>query len=241
MNNILNVFGENLKRLREKHNMSQKDLAEVLGNSDKTISKWENGNTDPGTEMIGEIAKHFNVSIGELTEGYISSDSCSNEDMRKVYEAINSLNRRVSFYMSNMVTEKYLVNVKASKKKEIDIYEKFTEYYESEEEAYEKKCENDVKDYEKSYALDIERHMNIDESFNICDAYIASGDADFAMTAIEIYDILYKKMGFPAEEEELWEAWENQRKYARILIHYLMNRFELSVDDLLENGGINGQ
>ena len=57
---------DNLKRLRKEHNLSQEDLAEKLGVSRQSVSKWEQGITDPSTANLFALAKLFGVSVEEL-------------------------------------------------------------------------------------------------------------------------------------------------------------------------------
>ena len=52
-------FGENLKALRQKRNLTQEKLAEFLNVSFQTISKWERGDTYPDISMLPEIALFF--------------------------------------------------------------------------------------------------------------------------------------------------------------------------------------
>ena len=59
-------FGENLKRLRLEKNLTQEKLAEFLGVSFQSISKWERGDTYPDITMLPSIASFFDVSVDEL-------------------------------------------------------------------------------------------------------------------------------------------------------------------------------
>ena len=59
-------FGENLKTLRRQKNLTQEKLAEFLGISFQTVSKWERGDTYPDITMLPEIAGFFKVSVDEL-------------------------------------------------------------------------------------------------------------------------------------------------------------------------------
>ena len=59
-------FGENLKRFRLDKNLTQEKLADFLGVSFQSISKWERGDTYPDITMLPEIASFFKVSIEEL-------------------------------------------------------------------------------------------------------------------------------------------------------------------------------
>lgn len=61
-----NLVGKNIHQLRCDQNLNQKTLGERLGYSQRTISDWENGNTEPGIEAIRKIAAFFNVSYEEL-------------------------------------------------------------------------------------------------------------------------------------------------------------------------------
>lgn len=59
-------FGENLKNLRRNKNLTQEKLADFLGVSFQTISKWERGDTYPDITMLPEIATFFKVSVDDL-------------------------------------------------------------------------------------------------------------------------------------------------------------------------------
>ncbi len=59
-------FGENLKELRKNKCLTQERLAEYLGVSFQTISKWERGESYPDITMLPEIAGFFNVSVDEM-------------------------------------------------------------------------------------------------------------------------------------------------------------------------------
>lgn len=59
-------FGENLKRLRKEKELTQETLAEFLGVSFQTISKWERGETYPDITMLPVIASFFNITIDDL-------------------------------------------------------------------------------------------------------------------------------------------------------------------------------
>ena len=59
-------FSENLKEIRNKRNITQEQLAEILAVSRQTISKWESGGGYPETEKILMIAKELNVSLDYL-------------------------------------------------------------------------------------------------------------------------------------------------------------------------------
>ena len=63
------VTGAVIKQLREQNKMTQLQLAEKLGVSDKTISKWETAKGYPDITLLEPIARTFSVSITELILG----------------------------------------------------------------------------------------------------------------------------------------------------------------------------
>lgn len=59
-------MGEKIRTLRKERNLSQEVLAQYLGISFQSVSKWENGTAMPDVAMIPAIASFFNVSTDEL-------------------------------------------------------------------------------------------------------------------------------------------------------------------------------
>ena len=58
-----------IKELREKHQMTQLQLAQRLGVSDKAISKWETRKGYPDITLLEPTAEAFQISIAELLSG----------------------------------------------------------------------------------------------------------------------------------------------------------------------------
>ena len=63
------VTGTVIKELREKNRMTQLQLAQKLGVSDKSVSKWENFRGYPDITLLEPIAKVFSISVTELISG----------------------------------------------------------------------------------------------------------------------------------------------------------------------------
>ena len=61
-------ISENIKLLREKYRLSQKDLALIAGVSDKAVSTWERGLKEPRMGAIQKIADHFRIKKSNLIE-----------------------------------------------------------------------------------------------------------------------------------------------------------------------------
>ena len=62
----MNIIAENITRRRKELNMTQRELAEKLNVSDKTVSRWETGKQIPDALMIPEIATFLDMGIDEL-------------------------------------------------------------------------------------------------------------------------------------------------------------------------------
>lgn len=61
------TFTERLKKLRQKNNLTQKELANILGVSQGSYANWENGKREPNLNRLRDIAIYFNTSIDYLT------------------------------------------------------------------------------------------------------------------------------------------------------------------------------
>ena len=59
-------FAENLTELRKYHNFSQEELAEMIGVSRQTLSKYETGESLPDIEKCKMLADVFSVSVDDL-------------------------------------------------------------------------------------------------------------------------------------------------------------------------------
>lgn len=66
-------LGNKIVNLRKKNNLSQEELAEKVGVTRQTISKWELGDTAPDINQAKTIAKIFNVSLDELTDNNLNN------------------------------------------------------------------------------------------------------------------------------------------------------------------------
>ena len=62
------AIGGYIARKRKEQNLTQEQLAQQLGVSNKTISKWENGTTTPDAEMLQKYSELFGVSIDYLVK-----------------------------------------------------------------------------------------------------------------------------------------------------------------------------
>lgn len=63
------VTGNTVKELREARGMTQTELADKLGVSNKTVSKWETGKGLPDITLLQPLAQALGISVIELMNG----------------------------------------------------------------------------------------------------------------------------------------------------------------------------
>ncbi len=94
------AFGNKLYKLRTESNLTQKDLANILGVSDKAVSKWETGEAMPRVKTLKNIADCFSVTYEDLlsqteelktneSEKYEAYESFYQKRVRKLKKDIN--------------------------------------------------------------------------------------------------------------------------------------------------------
>ena len=83
-------IGEQIKVLRKEKQITQEKLAEVLGVSYQSVSRWELGICYPDMELLPAIANYFGVSIDRLLSNDITSKE---EDRKRFYDTVNTFQR----------------------------------------------------------------------------------------------------------------------------------------------------
>ena len=103
-------IGKFIASLRKEKCLTQEQLGEKLGVTNKTISRWENGNYMPDVEMLSLLSKEFGVSINEL----ISGERLLAEDFKKAADnnlvtALNNstftLKEKIAFFKKKWLKE----------------------------------------------------------------------------------------------------------------------------------------
>ena len=98
MDDIKNIVAKNITDLRILNNMTQSELGEKLNYSDKTVSKWERGESSPDISVLVQIAEIFGVTLDYL----VSSENIE-EKVLENKEQETKYNRRVISYISESI------------------------------------------------------------------------------------------------------------------------------------------
>ena len=77
-------IGSLIFQLRKEKNLTQKQLGEKLGLSDKTISKWERGLGCPDISLLRDISKIFNVNIEKILLGDLQENDINGGNMKRI-------------------------------------------------------------------------------------------------------------------------------------------------------------
>ena len=76
-------FGNFICQLRTEKGLSQSQLGDMMGVSNKAVSKWEMGVSKPRPAMLVVLASFFGVTVEELLAGERNSEALSEEDKRE--------------------------------------------------------------------------------------------------------------------------------------------------------------
>lgn len=77
-------IGQLIYRLRKEKDMTQKQIADLMNISDKTISKWERGLGCPDVSLLPELSQILGVNIEEILLGKIVLNETVGGNMKKI-------------------------------------------------------------------------------------------------------------------------------------------------------------
>lgn len=106
-------IGSFLAELRKDKNLTQEELGEQLGVTNKTVSRWENGNYLPPVEILQMLSKLYDVSINELLSGERLSDEHYKEKaedniVTALHNSTASFNEKFHFYRNKWKKKHWL-------------------------------------------------------------------------------------------------------------------------------------
>lgn len=95
-------IGSFLKELRKEKGLTQEQLAESLGTSRRTVSRWETGSNMPDLDILIDIADFYGVELRELLDGERKSEKMNKEleeTVLKVADYSNDEKIKLTKYM----------------------------------------------------------------------------------------------------------------------------------------------
>ena len=136
------VTGAVIKELREKNKMTQLQLADILGVSDKTVSKWETAKGYPDITLLEPIADAFSISVTELISGNTVYNSNVSANMLKSVFYVCPICGNVIHSMGEAVVNCHGVLMKSAAPEETDENHKI--FIERSEDEYYVRIEHDM-------------------------------------------------------------------------------------------------
>lgn len=103
-------FGNYICELREKKGLSQSQLGEKLGVTNKAVSRWENGGAYPSTELMLPLAKELGVTIEDLYK-VIYEDKTPKTKLRKFLEYLMQHSKLITIICLALSVIPYLLFV----------------------------------------------------------------------------------------------------------------------------------
>lgn len=85
-------IGKFLKELRKQKGLTQEQLAEKFHVSNRTISRWENGNNMPDLDVLIEISDYYEVDLREILNGERKDENMDKEMKETVLQAVDYTN-----------------------------------------------------------------------------------------------------------------------------------------------------
>lgn len=106
-------LGHNIKELRTKNRMTQEKLAELLGTTSKSVSRWEQSITYPDITLLPQIASIFETTTDELLGYKLSEREQELADIKKEIDRLTEVGtdeEKLSFARASFV--KFPNNIK---------------------------------------------------------------------------------------------------------------------------------
>lgn len=86
--------GRFLKELRKQKGLTQDQLAVKFNVSNRTVSRWENGNNMPDLDVLIDISDFYEVDLRELLDGERKSEIMNKEKEETVLKAVEYTNSK---------------------------------------------------------------------------------------------------------------------------------------------------
>lgn len=95
-------IGQFLKKMRNEKKLTQAELAEMLGVTNRSISRWENGATMPDFDLLIELAKYYEVEVGEILDGERKTDNMDAKTENLMLKVADYNNVEKNFFSKRM-------------------------------------------------------------------------------------------------------------------------------------------
>lgn len=95
-------IGTLLKELRNEKGLTQEQFAEIVNVSNRTISRWENGNNLPDLDILIQISDFYEIDLRKLLDGERKGEKMNQELEETVLKAVDYTNRETNRYLKRI-------------------------------------------------------------------------------------------------------------------------------------------
>lgn len=97
----MSKLSQNLKKIRKEHNLSQEQLADQLGVSRQSVSKWESEQSYPEMDKLVQLSKLYNLNFDDLINNDIEETNKKENLMSKYIDSfINFIKNTINMFIS---------------------------------------------------------------------------------------------------------------------------------------------
>ena len=111
-------IGKFIAELRKEKNITQEQLAEKLGVTSKSISRWENGRTMPDYTLLKDLCNELDININELLSGekikendYVNKSEENLIKLRKQIDKRKKLLTIISYIFMAIIIIAFILNI----------------------------------------------------------------------------------------------------------------------------------
>ncbi|MEG0091410.1 MAG: helix-turn-helix transcriptional regulator [Oscillospiraceae bacterium] len=91
-------IGEFLKTLRKEKGLTQEQIAEIVNVSNRTISRWENGNNMPDLDVLIQLSDYYKIELREILDGERKSEDMDKKSEETILKAVDYTNTETERY-----------------------------------------------------------------------------------------------------------------------------------------------
>lgn len=91
-----------LKELRNEKGLTQEQFSEIVNVSNRTVSRWENGNNMPDLDILIQISDYYEIDLRELLDGERRSEKMNKELEETILKAVDYTNSEAETYVKRV-------------------------------------------------------------------------------------------------------------------------------------------
>ena len=111
-------IGKFILNCRKEKGLTQEQLAEKLGVTSKSISRWENGNTMPDYSLLKDLCNELDINVNELLSGekikrndYINKSEENLIKLRKQIDKRKKILKNITYVFSAIIIMTFILNM----------------------------------------------------------------------------------------------------------------------------------